>query len=117
MEKFIIILLPITLFIGAFVFTVKIVKKNGGIKELFKERVIKEGQEVFEKTSASRFILFLTSLTAIIISICLLTYFLYASMIDGEEINIINLKGVMEIVFYLGIGVVPYGANQLKGLF
>ncbi len=115
MNKFI-ILLPLILFLLSAVIAL-VYAKLSGVSEIFREHVIKEGQEITQKTSASRFILFLTGLTAIINAVGILTYFLYASLTEGIEVEIVQLESIMQMILYLGIGVVPYGANQLKNLF
>lgn len=61
--------------------------------------------------SSSRLIAFLTGITAMIIGVCLTTYYIYCTLADCPNPE---LDGLWKVIAALGIGVVPYGANMLK---
>jgi hypothetical protein len=62
--------------------------------------------------SVSRFIAFLTGLTALSIGVCISTFYMYCYFGNpGKTIDISNLTNV---IWGLGIGVIPYGANKVS---
>jgi hypothetical protein len=63
--------------------------------------------------SASRLIAFLTSISAIVIAISLITYFAYGYI--TQRGNMTGLDELWKIIAGLGIGVVPYMAKVIKG--
>jgi len=74
---------------------------------------IKETQEPNYPNSSSRLIAFLTSISAIVIALSLITYYAYGYITKAG--NMTNLDGLWKIVAGLGIGVVPYIAKTIKG--
>jgi hypothetical protein len=59
--------------------------------------------------SASRLVLFLSGITAIIIAVCITTYYLYYYLYCGQAPD---LDGLISIILTLGIGVIPYAVNK-----
>ncbi|CAA9340398.1 MAG: hypothetical protein AVDCRST_MAG56-7842 [uncultured Cytophagales bacterium] len=59
--------------------------------------------------SASRLVLFLSGFTAIIIAVCITTYYLYYYLYCGQAPD---LDGLTSIILTLGIGVIPYAVNK-----
>ena len=114
--KIFITLLPIIFITAVNILTLIFVKRSD-IKSLFTEYIPQpDGKEPIAKTSSSRVILFLSGFAAIMIAISILVYYLYM-VLNGNAVDTASLNEVMKVMLYLGIGVVPYGANQLKGLF
>jgi F0F1-type ATP synthase assembly protein I len=75
----------------------------------------KEGEEAAPpKRSASRFILFVTGITTLVITVCFTTYYFYIKIyaINGGADP--DLEGFTNVLLALGIGVVPYTVNQVK---
>ena len=66
------------------------------------------------KRSASRFILFVTGITTLVITVCFTTYYFYIKIyaINGGADP--DLEGFTNVLLALGIGVVPYTVNQVK---
>jgi len=66
------------------------------------------------KHSTSRVVLLLTSITSLLLGMCITTYYFYMKIYCiqcGGSIGLDEFKGV---VMVLGIGVIPYMVNQLK---
>lgn len=67
--------------------------------------------------SVSRFIVFLSGLTALTLSACLSTFYIYQYFVNPASPP--DLANLSNIIWGLGIGVVPYGvnkvANSIKG--
>lgn len=61
--------------------------------------------------SSSRLIAFLTAVTAMVIAICLTTYYIFITLADCPNPD---LDGLWKIIASLGIGIIPYGANMWK---
>lgn len=61
--------------------------------------------------SSSRLIAFLTGLAAIIIGLCLTTYYIFITVAGCSSQN---LEDFWKVIAALGIGVIPYGANMWK---
>lgn len=59
--------------------------------------------------SSSRLVLFLSGFTAIIIAVCITTYYLYHYLYCGQAPD---LDGLTSIILTLGIGVIPYAVNR-----
>jgi len=59
--------------------------------------------------SASRLVLFLSGFTAIIIAVCITTYYLYYYLYCGQAPD---LDGLTSTMLTLGIGVIPYAVNK-----
>jgi hypothetical protein len=60
--------------------------------------------------SASRLVLFLSGITAIIISVCITTYYLYYYLCCGKAPD---MDGLINVMLTLGIGVIPYAVNKV----
>lgn len=61
--------------------------------------------------SASRIIAFLTGITAMVIGLCLITYYIFITLADCPSLN---LDDLWKVIASLGIGIIPYGANMWK---
>ncbi len=61
--------------------------------------------------SSSRLIAFITALSAIVIALCLTTYYIFITLADCPNPD---LDGLWKIIAALGIGIIPYGANMWK---
>jgi len=60
--------------------------------------------------SVSRFIAFLTGLVALSIGVCICTFYMYSYFTNqGKTVDLSNLTNV---IWGLGIGVLPYGFNK-----
>jgi hypothetical protein len=68
------------------------------------------GNQVLPRSS-SRLIAFLTGLTAMVIGLCLTTYYIFISLADCPNPD---LDGLWKVIASLGIGIIPYGANMWK---
>lgn len=67
-------------------------------------------QTVPGNRSASRLVLFLSGITAIIISVCITTYYLYYYLCCGKAPD---MDGLINVLLTLGIGVIPYAINKV----
>lgn len=67
-------------------------------------------QTVPGNRSASRLVLFLSGITAIIISVCITTYYLYYYLCCGKAPE---MDGLINVLLTLGIGVIPYAVNKV----
>ncbi len=67
-------------------------------------------QTVPGNRSASRLVLFLSGITAILISVCITTYYLYYYLCCGQPPD---LDGLISVMMTLGIGVIPYAVNRV----
>jgi hypothetical protein len=67
-------------------------------------------QTVPGNRSASRLVLFLSGITAIVISVCITTYYLYFYLCCGKAPE---LDGLISVLLTLGIGVIPYTVNKV----
>lgn len=63
--------------------------------------------------STSRLIAFLAGIVALLVSVCLITYYAYFMIAECQ--GNINFSELWTILAGLGIGIVPYGLNVLKG--
>jgi uncharacterized membrane protein len=61
--------------------------------------------------STSRFIVFLTGLTGLILGSSITTIFIYQYFIDPTKPA--DLSNLTTVIFGLGIGVIPYGFNKI----
>lgn len=66
------------------------------------------------KRSASRFILFLSGITSLILATCITTYYFYMKIYAIEDGSGLDLADFTNVLLALGIGVVPYSVNQVK---
>lgn len=64
--------------------------------------------------SVSRFIAFLTGLVALTISICITTFYIYAYFGFNKPDPKIDISSLTNVIWGLGIGVIPYGANKVS---
>jgi hypothetical protein len=64
--------------------------------------------------SSSRLIAFMSGLTAIVISITLMTFYFYDVLAGVNTSQTTYLDSVWKIIAGLGIGVLPYGFNMIK---
>ncbi len=60
--------------------------------------------------SASRLVLFLSGITAILIAVCITTYYLYYYLCCGKAPD---MDGLINVILTLGIGVIPYAVNKV----
>jgi hypothetical protein len=67
-----------------------------------------------KKKSASRLILFLSSITSLILGICFTSYYFYITIYCINCNMDMDLGEFSNILLALGIGVVPYAVNQVK---
>jgi hypothetical protein len=98
----------------------KLKKGNIGLSDLIAEKDPSAKAVVVNNTntaanppqSVSRFIAFLTGLVALTIAVCLTTFFIYNYFnTSGKTVDLSNLTTV---IWGLGIGVIPYGANKVS---
>jgi hypothetical protein len=61
--------------------------------------------------STSRLIAFLSGMTAIVVSICAVTFFFYVYLRTGQEPKFDNLWNVL---LALGVGVIPYAFSRIS---
>jgi hypothetical protein len=71
-------------------------------------------EQVNTKTqnSVSRLIAFMTGVVAVVLAVCFSSFYMYYSFAWNG--NPPNLETFWKVVASLGIGVVPYGVNQIK---
>ncbi len=62
--------------------------------------------------STSRVIAFLTGVTALIMGVCICTFYMYQFFSDPA--TTINISNLTNVIWGLGIGVVPYGFNKVS---
>jgi hypothetical protein len=62
--------------------------------------------------SVSRFIAFMSGLVAISLSVCISAFYMYVYF--GNSSAKIDLSSLTSVIWGLGIGVIPYGANKLS---
>jgi hypothetical protein len=65
--------------------------------------------------SASRAIAFITGLVALSIGTCLTTFYIYSYFADPT--NKLDLSNLSNVIWGLGIGVIPYGFNKASAAF
>lgn len=114
-----IVLLPVIIFlIVIFYLTKKIGEDKIKLVDLLAEpevqKAVKEGETAPPKKSASRFILFVTGLTTLVITVCFTTYYFYVKIYQINGGTDPDLEGFTNVLLALGIGVVPYTVNQVK---
>jgi flagellar basal body-associated protein FliL len=109
----IIVLAPIALFIVLLIAVRVAFKKaeNDSFQALLNEP---DAPDPDKKKSTSRFILFLTSLTTLIITSCLTSYYFYMKIYQINSNVDLQLEDFTKVLLSLGIGVVPYAVNQVK---
>jgi hypothetical protein len=61
--------------------------------------------------SVSRYIVFLSGLTALILSVCLSTFYMYEYFVDPSAP--VSLSNLSTVIYGLGIGILPYGFNKV----
>lgn len=118
----VIVLLPVIIFlIVVFYLTKKIGEDQFKLIDLLAEpdaspkNPLKEGEpEATPKRSASRFILFITGITTLVITVCFTTYYFYIKIYQINGGADPDLDGFTNVLLALGIGVVPYTVNQVK---
>jgi hypothetical protein len=71
-------------------------------------------KEMILLRSSSRLIAFMSGLTAIVISITLMTFYFYNVLAGVNTSETSYLDSVWKIIAGLGIGVLPYGFNMIK---
>lgn len=84
-------------------------KKNSNIQSADQKN---KNVETQSPKSASRLILFLSGLTAIILSVSIVTYWFYYQIACT---GILDLNSLVYVLLALGIGVVPYAVNKIGG--
>ena len=62
--------------------------------------------------SVSRFIAFLTGLVALTVGVCISTFYMYSYFSDPANTNTLDLSKLTNVIWGLGIGVLPYGFNK-----
>ncbi len=62
--------------------------------------------------SASRLLVFLSGGAALIISICLVTYFIYFTLKNPDKS--LDMNGLLIVLLSLGIGIIPYSVNKVS---
>jgi glycerol-3-phosphate acyltransferase PlsY len=65
------------------------------------------------KRSASRFILFLSGITSLVLTTCITTYYFYMKIYSIGYCTH-DLSDFTHVLLALGIGVIPYSVNQIK---
>lgn len=66
------------------------------------------------KRSASRFILFLSGITSLVLGTCITSYYFYMKIYCITCADGLSLDDFTNVLLALGIGVVPYTVNQVK---
>ena len=69
-------------------------------------------QDVLPRSS-SRFIAFLTGMTAVSIGVVIVSVEIYKAL-AGLDKDSFDVDGLWKIIASLGIGIIPYGANMIK---
>jgi uncharacterized membrane protein YeiB len=126
-EEWILVLLPIILFLLFFYYFMGWLKRDkfkiadaltscelitltAQTKDLADNVVGSTSSEIMPKSS-SRLIAFITALSAIVIALCLTSYYIFITLADCPNPD---LDGLWKIIAALGIGIIPYGANMWK---
>jgi hypothetical protein len=98
------------------VITFKLRKGSVGLSDLLAEKAPTAVPPAAGTTnppqSVSRFIAFLTGLVALTIGVCLTTFFIYNYF--GTSGKTADLSNLTTVIWGLGIGVIPYGANKVS---
>lgn len=89
------------------------IQRTGTTTEMVSETVTVATETTKPVGSTSRLIAFFTGVTAIIVAICLLTYYAYFTIAECKGPP--HFEGMWKILLGLGIGVVPYGVNVWRG--
>ena len=63
-----------------------------------------------QSQSTSRLIAFICGITSVALACCITSYYFYKSFTGTEQVDLGNLSNVL---FGLGLGVVPYGFNKI----
>jgi len=126
----IIILSPLTIFIILTVTVHRILTRQGvKLSNLLAETevIIKKEEDAEEaddsskdqknipiKRSASRLVLFLSGITAIVLATCITSFYFFINIYCIDCAMDLDLADFTNILLALGIGVVPYAVNQVK---
>jgi len=98
------------------VVTIKLRKGSVGLTDLLAEKdpttATPPAGAANPPQSVSRFIVFLTGLVALMIGVCLTTFFIYNYFSTGGKT--VDLSNLTTVIWGLGIGVIPYGANKVS---
>ncbi|MCY1719136.1 hypothetical protein OU798_02200 [Prolixibacteraceae bacterium Z1-6] len=119
---FLLVIAPILLL---YVFLKPIITKNlqsKGLENLLSDTDLvpgtKEGDNPnvdVPKRSSSRLIMLMSGITAIIIAACLVSYYIYMDVYSVKSVSGLNLNELANIILALGIGIIPYAVNKIKG--
>jgi len=112
---------PIVLFILIMALTVLKLRKDGTkLSDLMKEKEQpapttpptppNTGNTPPAGQSVSRFIAFVTGLVALVIGVCLTTFFIYCHFLDPTKP--VDMSNLNTVIWGMGIGVIPYGFNK-----
>lgn len=74
----------------------------------------KDQKNIPVKRSASRLVLFLSGITAIVLATCITSFYFYINIYCIDCAMDLDLADFTNILLALGIGVVPYAVNQVK---
>ena len=112
-DQRIVIYMPAILSLFLLLYFIRMFRKHGYMKNLFQEKkvdaaLLQNSQE--PPKSVSRVILFLSGITAISLSIGIVSYSFYYMICCSNELDLSNLANVL---LALGIGVIPYSINKL----
>lgn len=120
---FVIVILPAVIFFWVFVPIFNVIKKMKGFENLLSdteqitiadENDPAKNQIQTPKRSASRLILLLSGLTAIVLAVCISCYYFYMNIYCINCNMPLDLTDFSKILLALGIGVIPYAANRFK---
>lgn len=109
----IIVIAPIVLFIVLLI-VVRRSFKSSENDLTFQTLLGEPGEDPKTKKSSSRFILFLTSLTSLILTACVTSYYFFMKIYCVNCSTGLELDQFANVLLALGIGVVPYAVNQVK---
>ena len=106
-------LLPVIFFVLIIALTVIKLRRDGTkLSDLLSEKdtPVTAADTAGTTASVSRFIAFITGLVALAICVCITTFYMYCYF--GNPGKTIDLSNLTNIIFGLGIGVLPYGFNK-----
>lgn len=66
------------------------------------------------KHSSSRLILFISGITSVVLAVCFSSFYFYICIYNPGYAETMKFSAFTQTLLALGIGVVPYAANQLK---
>lgn len=117
----ILVLAPFVLFvISMIIISVALVMQGLKLSDMLKESPNShnlgshDSNDPNPKFSTSRVVLFLSGVTSLILGVCFASFYFYMHIYNPVYVEDMDFSSFSTLLVALGIGVIPYGVNQLK---